>query len=142
MRLSLFKIWHPVHLLWVASSQVWKCLDAFVFIFSPYPSPFLAFSCFWSFFFFYYLPIAIDNCTLLTQHVKKNRDPRWEEEFQFMLEEPPTNDRLHLEVVSASSRMGILHPKVHIVSIIHHLCTSFKMASKVCFLGGTIHKLK
>ena len=94
------------------------------------------------FFFFYYLPIAIDNCTLLTQHVKKNRDPRWEEEFQFMLEEPPTNDRLHLEVVSASSRMGILHPKVHIVSIIHHLCTSFKMASKVCFLGGTIHKLK
>lgn len=46
-----------------------------------------------------------------TKHVKKNRDPRWEEEFQFMLEEPPTNDRLHLEVVSASSRMGILHPK-------------------------------
>ncbi|KAK7831032.1 synaptotagmin-2 [Quercus suber] len=42
---------------------------------------------------------------------KKTRDPRWEEEFQFMLEEPPTNDRLHLEVVSASSRMGILHPK-------------------------------
>lgn len=28
-----------------------------------------------------------------------------------MLEEPPTNDRLHVEVVSASSRMGLLHPK-------------------------------
>jgi hypothetical protein len=49
---------------------------------------------------------------LLTQHVKKNRDPRWEEEFEFMLEEPPTKDRLHFEVVSASSRMGLLHPKV------------------------------
>ncbi|KAI8548958.1 hypothetical protein RHMOL_Rhmol07G0313900 [Rhododendron molle] len=46
-----------------------------------------------------------------TKPVKKNRDPRWEEEFQFMLEEPPTNDRIHVEVVSTSSRMGLLHPK-------------------------------
>ncbi|KAK3007319.1 hypothetical protein RJ639_016735 [Escallonia herrerae] len=46
-----------------------------------------------------------------TKPVKKNRDPRWEEEFQFMLEEPPTNERLHVEVVSTSSRMGLLHPK-------------------------------
>lgn len=46
-----------------------------------------------------------------TKHVKKNRDPRWEEEFQFMLEEPPANDRLHVEVISTSSRMGLLHPK-------------------------------
>lgn len=46
-----------------------------------------------------------------TKPVKKNRDPRWEEEFEFMLEEPPTNDRLHLEVVSTSKRMGLLHPK-------------------------------
>ncbi|EEF52746.1 calcium lipid binding protein, putative [Ricinus communis] len=46
-----------------------------------------------------------------TKLVKKNRDPRWEEEFQFTLEEPPTNDRIYVEVLSASSRMGILHPK-------------------------------
>ncbi|KAI3930783.1 hypothetical protein MKX01_037229 [Papaver californicum] len=46
-----------------------------------------------------------------TKHVKKNRDPRWDEEFQFTLEEPPTNDRLHVEVASTSSRMGLLHPK-------------------------------
>lgn len=46
-----------------------------------------------------------------TKYVKKNRDPRWEEEFTFMLEEPPTNDRIHVEVVSTSSRMGLLHPK-------------------------------
>ncbi|XP_016206039.1 synaptotagmin-2-like [Arachis ipaensis] len=39
-----------------------------------------------------------------TKHVKKNRDPRWEEEFQFVVEEPPTNDKLHVEVVSTSSR--------------------------------------
>nr|XP_017249060.1 PREDICTED: synaptotagmin-2-like isoform X2 [Daucus carota subsp. sativus] len=46
-----------------------------------------------------------------TKVVKKNRDPRWDEEFQFMLEEPPTNDRIHVEVVSTSKRMGLLYPK-------------------------------
>ncbi|CAI9116966.1 OLC1v1018268C2 [Oldenlandia corymbosa var. corymbosa] len=46
-----------------------------------------------------------------TKAVKKNRDPRWEEEFQFTLDEPPTEDRIHVEVVSTSSRMGLLHPK-------------------------------
>ncbi|XP_038716247.1 synaptotagmin-2 isoform X2 [Tripterygium wilfordii] len=46
-----------------------------------------------------------------TKPVKKNRDPRWGEEFQFALEEPPTDDRLHVEVISNSSRMGLLHPK-------------------------------
>ncbi|KAH7851638.1 hypothetical protein Vadar_014586 [Vaccinium darrowii] len=46
-----------------------------------------------------------------TKHVKKNRDPRWEDEFHFMLDEPPTNDRLHVEVLSVSSKIGLLHPK-------------------------------
>ncbi|XP_042508587.1 synaptotagmin-1 [Macadamia integrifolia] len=46
-----------------------------------------------------------------TKHLKKNRDPRWEEEFTFTLVEPPTNDKLHVEVISVSSRMGLLHPK-------------------------------
>ncbi|MFS8000847.1 putative C2 domain-containing protein [Helianthus anomalus] len=43
--------------------------------------------------------------------MKKNRDPRWEEEFTFTLEEPPTNEKIHLEVVSTSKRMGLIHPK-------------------------------
>ncbi|KAJ8772516.1 hypothetical protein K2173_027693 [Erythroxylum novogranatense] len=46
-----------------------------------------------------------------TKSVKKNRDPRWNEEYSFMLEEPPTKEKLHLEVLSASSRIGLLHPK-------------------------------
>ena len=49
---------------------------------------------------------------LQSQRIKKNRDPRWEDEFQFMVDEPPTNDRLHVEVVSTSSR-NLLHQKVH-----------------------------
>ncbi|PQQ14406.1 hypothetical protein Pyn_20035 [Prunus yedoensis var. nudiflora] len=46
-----------------------------------------------------------------TKPLKKSRDPRWAEDFQFMCEEPPINDKLHVEVVSISSRMGLLHPK-------------------------------
>ncbi|CAA7399669.1 unnamed protein product [Spirodela intermedia] len=42
-----------------------------------------------------------------TKHVKKNRDPRWEEEFTFMCEEPPVNDRIHVEVVSRPPSIGI-----------------------------------
>ena len=49
---------------------------------------------------------------LQSQRIKKNRDPRWEDEFQFMVDEPPTNDRLHVEVVSTSSR-NLLHQKVN-----------------------------
>lgn len=45
------------------------------------------------------------------QHVKKNRDPRWDEEFTFMCEEPPVNDRIHVEVVSRPPSIGI-HSKV------------------------------
>ncbi|KAH7847138.1 hypothetical protein Vadar_022377 [Vaccinium darrowii] len=46
-----------------------------------------------------------------TKAIKKNRDPRWDEEFQFMLDEPPSNSRIHVEVVSTPSWMGLLHPK-------------------------------
>ncbi|KAJ8452980.1 hypothetical protein Cgig2_014743 [Carnegiea gigantea] len=44
-----------------------------------------------------------------TKKIKKNRDPRWDEEFQFIVEEPPVNDKLHVEVFSSSKRMGIYH---------------------------------
>ncbi|KAL6646718.1 hypothetical protein ACP70R_015412 [Stipagrostis hirtigluma subsp. patula] len=42
-----------------------------------------------------------------TKHIKKNRDPRWEEEFQFVCEEPPTNEKMQLEVISRPSSIGI-----------------------------------
>ncbi|KAH8515118.1 hypothetical protein H0E87_003827 [Populus deltoides] len=56
-----------------------------------------------------------------TKQVKKSRDPRWEEEFQFVLEEAPTNERLHVEVVSSSSRMGLLHPKENLGYVVINL---------------------
>lgn len=40
-----------------------------------------------------------------------------------MLEEPPkTHERLHVEVVSTSSRMGLLHPKVKLDCNYHNDC--------------------
>lgn len=48
----------------------------------------------------------------IEQHVRKNRDPRWGETFEFTLDEPPTNERIYVEVISASSKLGLLHPKV------------------------------
>ena len=44
--------------------------------------------------------------------IKKNRDPRWEDEFDFVCEEPPANDKLHVEVLSKAGKKGILHGKV------------------------------
>jgi len=59
---------------------------------------------------------------LWLQHIKKNRDPRWEEEFSFMCEEPPTNDKIHVEVLSRPSSIGI-HSKV-ITCILFQLPTT------------------
>lgn len=39
-----------------------------------------------------------------------------------MLEEPPVNDRVHMEVVSTSTRIGLLHPKVHTLHFLLFLC--------------------
>lgn len=46
------------------------------------------------------------------QRIKKTRDPRWEEEFEFMLDSPPENEKMQVEVISLSNRMG-LRSKVH-----------------------------
>lgn len=42
-----------------------------------------------------------------TKHIKRSRDPRWEEEFQFVCEEPPLGDKMHLEVCSRPPSIGI-----------------------------------
>eukprot|EP01018_Ginkgo_biloba_P023876 Gb_12878 [translate_table: standard] len=39
--------------------------------------------------------------------IKKNRDPRWEQVFQFVLEEPPINEKLHVEVISKGMGFGL-----------------------------------
>uniref|UniRef100_A0A0D6R6Y7 C2 domain-containing protein n=1 Tax=Araucaria cunninghamii TaxID=56994 RepID=A0A0D6R6Y7_ARACU len=48
-----------------------------------------------------------------TKPLKKNRDPRWEQDFEFMLDEAPVNEKLHVDVISKG--MGFtLHRKEHL----------------------------
>jgi len=42
-----------------------------------------------------------------TKPVKKNRDPRWDQEFEFVLEDPPVNEKLHVEVMSKGSGLAL-----------------------------------
>ncbi|KAG6497537.1 hypothetical protein ZIOFF_045438 [Zingiber officinale] len=54
-----------------------------------------------------YVRILFRGETKKTKCIKKNRDPRWDEEFQFVCEEPPTNEKMHVEVVSRPPSIGI-----------------------------------
>ncbi|CAL9149366.1 synaptotagmin-2-like [Musa acuminata AAA Group] len=47
-----------------------------------------------------------------TKHIKSNRDPRWEEEFQFVCEEPPVNDKMQVEVLSKAPIIGIYSKEI------------------------------
>ncbi|KMZ64122.1 putative Calcium lipid binding protein [Zostera marina] len=42
-----------------------------------------------------------------TKHMKKNRDPRWDEEFEFVCDQPPTDNKMMFEVFSKPSTIGI-----------------------------------
>jgi len=44
-----------------------------------------------------------------TSVIKKNRDPRWDTEFTWQLEDSPVGDRLHIEVHSKGSSMNMVH---------------------------------
>lgn len=46
-----------------------------------------------------------------SQVIKKSRDPRWKEDFQFMLEDAPIDEKIHVEVLS-KGRLFSFHPKV------------------------------
>ncbi|KAE9618392.1 putative C2 domain, synaptotagmin-like mitochondrial-lipid-binding domain-containing protein [Lupinus albus] len=43
-----------------------------------------------------------------TKMMRKTRHPRWSEEFQFMLEEPPVHEKIHIEVLSKRRRFSFL----------------------------------
>ncbi|KAH8974268.1 hypothetical protein BDL97_01G093000 [Sphagnum fallax] len=39
--------------------------------------------------------------------IKRNRDPRWEQTFEWQLEEPPVDDHLHVEVMSRNMGLSV-----------------------------------
>ncbi|XP_074561615.1 synaptotagmin-2-like [Curcuma longa] len=52
-----------------------------------------------------------------TKHIKKSRDPRWEEVHQFVCEEPPINEKIQVEVYSKAPSIGI-HSKENLGYVI------------------------
>ncbi|XP_074569701.1 synaptotagmin-2-like [Curcuma longa] len=52
-----------------------------------------------------------------TKHIKKNRDPRWEEVHQFVCEEPPSNEKIQVDVHSKAPSIGI-HSKENLGHVI------------------------
>ncbi|GMH11260.1 hypothetical protein Nepgr_013101 [Nepenthes gracilis] len=47
-----------------------------------------------------YSQIIFEGEKKKTKIIHKSRDPRWNEQFQFMIEEPRSNDKIHIEVLS------------------------------------------
>ncbi|XP_073156434.1 synaptotagmin-3-like isoform X2 [Henckelia pumila] len=43
-----------------------------------------------------------------TKCIKKTRNPYWNEEFEFLLEEAPVRDLIHIEIMSKRRRLGFL----------------------------------
>ncbi|TVU08588.1 hypothetical protein EJB05_41997 [Eragrostis curvula] len=61
-----------------------------------------------------------------TKVIRKTRDPRWNEEFQFMVEEPPADDKIHIEV--RNKRKGLAfrgketlgHVDINLVDVVNN----------------------
>ncbi|KAK3008293.1 hypothetical protein RJ639_013113, partial [Escallonia herrerae] len=61
-----------------------------------------------------------------TMLVKKTRDPSWNEEFPFLIEEAPLKDIIHIEVVSKRSGIGFRpkeslgHADVNLIDVVYN----------------------
>ncbi|XP_022993801.1 synaptotagmin-3-like isoform X2 [Cucurbita maxima] len=62
-----------------------------------------------------------------TKMVKKCRDPVWNEEFPFMLEEPPLKEKIHIELKSRRSGLfsflskeSLGHVEINLIDVVHN----------------------
>ncbi|XP_027366799.1 synaptotagmin-3 isoform X1 [Abrus precatorius] len=61
-----------------------------------------------------------------TKMMKKTRHPRWNEEFQFMLEESPLHEKIHIEVMSKRKSFSFLskeslgHVEINLSDVVHN----------------------
>ncbi|KAM0062598.1 putative C2 domain-containing protein [Helianthus debilis subsp. tardiflorus] len=60
------------------------------------------------------------------QVIKGTRDPKWNEEFQFMLEEPPIQDKIHIQIMSRRMHMSFYskeslgHVDINLGDVVHN----------------------
>ncbi|ONI23851.1 hypothetical protein PRUPE_2G212000 [Prunus persica] len=60
-----------------------------------------------------------------TKMVKKSRDPLWNEDFQFMLDEPPLQDKIYIEVMSKSraifrAKESLGYVEINLADVVHN----------------------
>ncbi|MED6127490.1 Synaptotagmin-3 [Stylosanthes scabra] len=61
-----------------------------------------------------------------TKVMRKTRHPRWNEEFQFMLEEPPLHEKIHIEIMSKRktfsffSKESLGHVEINLNDVVHN----------------------
>ncbi|XP_028773594.1 synaptotagmin-3 [Neltuma alba] len=61
-----------------------------------------------------------------TKMMRKTRDPRWNEEFEFMLEEAPLHEKIHIEVMSRRTFFSFLskeslgHVEINLNDVVHN----------------------
>ncbi|KAJ3678506.1 hypothetical protein LUZ60_002309 [Juncus effusus] len=73
-----------------------------------------------------YAEVLFRGDTKKTKVIKKSRDPRWDEEFQFILEEPPTDEKIHIEVMSRKTGFSLQtkeslgHVDINLSDVVHN----------------------
>ncbi|KAE7996982.1 hypothetical protein FH972_001658 [Carpinus fangiana] len=61
-----------------------------------------------------------------TKMIRRTRDPIWDEEFQFMLEEPPLHEKIYVEVMSKRRGISFLskeslgHVEINLTDVVHN----------------------
>ncbi|KAJ3692802.1 hypothetical protein LUZ60_011897 [Juncus effusus] len=58
-----------------------------------------------------YVDIIFNGEERKTEVVKKTKDPKWDQEFEFLCEEPPINDTIHVEVFSKPRAKELIYCK-------------------------------
>ncbi|KAG8645252.1 hypothetical protein MANES_10G047400v8 [Manihot esculenta] len=61
-----------------------------------------------------------------TKMIRKTRDPRWNEEFQFTLDQPPLHEKIHIDVMSKRTRFSFRaketlgHVEINLDDVVHN----------------------
>ncbi|XP_071732928.1 synaptotagmin-3-like [Rutidosis leptorrhynchoides] len=55
-----------------------------------------------------YAVVLFRGETKKTKIVKRTRDPKWNQEFEFVMEEPPIHDKIHVQIMSKRTRMSFM----------------------------------
>ncbi|XP_075499125.1 synaptotagmin-3-like [Primulina tabacum] len=73
-----------------------------------------------------YVLIIFRGETKKSKMIKRTRNPAWDEEFQFLLEEPPLEEKIHIKVmskrtgISFHSKESLGHVDINLSDVVHN----------------------